>query len=377
MKMFSEIYQKCFAKIKAEKRSGDYGASLEKLLHSNKETDIEDVAEVLYSGLKDKSKKTKIIDVCAANRFEKFHNKLSIIIPQYHSSRCVDDCKYCGFRKSNPNMLRAVLNDKDFEKEINLLIDWGYRCIEFVYATDPDFTPERIGKRIQTAKRIGDDKGVDLRIGLNANSFDVNGYRTLKDYGLDFMVLWVETYTEKYKNWHPQNTPKGNFINRIDTFDRVIQGGIDKFGFGVLFGLGNWLHDCLMLIAHGLYLKKEYGIDPYIMGIPRLKHAMGLKTEKSHWIIDDRNYEFVCSLYKLVFPETMLFINTREKFEENLHLISGGGDLFTIDCGTFPGAHLKPQLIVNGFEQFHTQHYEREKIVQSLTSKGFIPEFNW
>jgi 2-iminoacetate synthase len=374
---FSSIYNDTYNSIKQGVRSANFNESWERLLNSNSQLSLEDVAEVLLSANENPKIKSEVIHISLTTREKKFHNSLSLIIPQYHSSKCIDNCKYCGFRKSNPNMLRVTLSDSDFEKEINLLIDWGYRCIEFVYATDPDFTAQRIGERVQVAKRIGKDREVDLIIGLNANSFTVEEYKILNQHGLDFMVLWIETYTEKYHDWHPKDTPKADFIHRIDTFDRVIQGGINKFGFGVLFGLGNWVHDVLMLIAHGLYLRKQYGIDPYIMGIPRLKQAMGLKIERSPWIIDDNDFEFVCYLFKLVFPNTKLFINTRENFEENYKLISGGGDLFTIDCGTFPGAYLNPKLVVEGFEQFHTQYYNRDTALTALKDKGFKPEFSW
>lgn len=375
--MFTEIYHKCFDDIKSEKRSENFNKSFEKIITSNAAITIEDVAEVLYSAISDESIKKKIIETSSSIRNTKFHNQLSIIIPQYHSSRCIDNCKYCGFRESNSEMLRVILEDDDFEKEVNLLLDWGYRCIEFVYATDPFFTPEVIANRVLKAKQSAKNRNLNLKVGLNSNSFNVDGYKTLKQHDLDFMVLWIETYTEKYKDWHPKDTPKADFMFCLDTYDRVIQGGLEKYGLGILFGLGYWVWDVLMLMMHGLYLREKYGIDPYIIGIPRLKQAMGLKVEKSPWIIDDENYEFICFLYKLIFPNTKLFINTRENFEDNTHLISGGGDLFTIDCGTFPGAYLNPKIVVNGFEQFHTQYYEREKAIQSLTIKGFVPEFNW
>ena len=341
------------------------------LLFTQKNSIESNTDDFVYLMKKGGLKKERIIQEVSKNRYNKYLNKLDLIIPQYHTSVCIDDCAYCGFRKSNSNVLRQELNEEDFEKELKLIIEWGYTTIEFVYANDLNFPAERIAKRIKKAKQIGQTLGKELEIGINAPPFSTDEYRILKESGLDFVLLWMETYSPDYQIWHQNNTPKSDFNYRLDTFDRSIQAGINKYAFAVLFGLSDWVDDVLNLIAHGLYLRQAYDVEPYIIGNPRLKHAMGLNVENSPYIIDDENYIFVNYLLKLIFPESKLFINTRESIEMNLELIKGGGDFFTIDCGTFPGAYLNPTLVIDGQEQFHTAYYHRERSVKYLQEKGY------
>ena len=346
------------------------------VLEKVKLANVEEILSFLNACLRDKRKKDEIVHYVSTQKQIEHKNTLYAIIPQYHTSKCIDDCLYCAFRRSNSDILRAELNDEDFEKELRLILDWGYTKIEFVYSTDVNFPAKRIAERIVKAKDIGKSIGKELEIGINAPTLSLEDYKILNDAGVDFVLLWMETYSEHcYKDWHPGNTPKSNFNYRINTFDRSIQAGIKKYAFAVLFGLSNWVEDVLNLIAHGLYIRKTYGIEPYIIGNPRLKYAMGLDVEKSKFIIDDENYIFVNYLLKLIFPETKLFINTRETIDMNLELIIGGGDFFTIDCGTFPGAYLKSELIKNGQEQFHTSHYNREQTIALLQENGYKINF--
>jgi len=348
----------------------DWNKSIESIL--SEQLDIADIVPILRQGMKDITIRNIIINHSINNRKNIYQNHLKPIIPQYHTSKCIDDCAYCSFRKSNPHVLRTELNDEDFEKELKLILDWGYTVIEFVYSTDMNFPAKRIAERIIKAKHIGKSIGKELEIGINAPSLSIDDYKILHDVGIDFVLLWIETYSkENYKRWHPNNTPKSNFNYRIDTFDRLIEAGIKKYAFAVLFGLSDWVEDVINLIAHGLYIRKTYAIEPYIIGNPRLKRAMGLSVENSKYMIDDENYIFVNYLFKLIFPETKLFINTRENIDINLKLIQGGGDFFTIDCGTFPGAYLNYELIKNGQEQFRTSYYDREQTIKLLQEKGY------
>jgi len=348
-----------------------FGALSETAINHYVPSDITDIRTLLTECLKNTEKKTQIIDIVSTQKQAKHNNTLQAIIPQYHTSKCIDNCAYCGFRKSNSNVLRTELDDNDFEKELKLILDWGYSVIEFVYSTDTNFPAKRIAERIQKAKRIGKSIGKELEIGINAPSLSLDDYKILNEADVDFVLLWMETYSDNYKKWHPDNTPKSDFNYRIDTFDRSIQAGIKKYAFAILFGLSDWVEDVLSLIAHGLYIRKAYGVEPYIIGNPRLKHAMGLSVENSPFIISDEDYVFINYFLKLVFPETKLFINTREEIDINLELIKGGGDFFTIDCGTFPGAYLNFGLVRDGQEQFHTSYYNREKTITLLQEKGY------
>ncbi len=349
----------------------DFNLLFDKAKNNCYSLDISDIYLLLNVSLYDKRKQKEIINYVSKRKYLNHKNNLHAIIPQYHTSRCIDDCMYCSFRKSNANIIRRELNDSDFENELKLILSWGYTSIEFVYSTDSNFPAQRIAQRIICAKNIGKSVGKQLEIGINTPTLSFDDYKILNNAGADFVLLWMETYSKDYVKWHPGNTPKSNFNFRVNTFDRSIQAGIKKYAFAVLFGLSNWIDDLVSLITHGLYLRKTYGVEPYIIGNPRLKHAMGLSVENSKYIIDDDNYIFINYFLKLVFPQTRLFINTREQIDINLQLINGGGDFFTIDCGTFPGAYLNYELIKDGQEQFHTFNYNRKNTINLLQRAGY------
>ena len=130
--------------------------------------------------------------------------------------------------------------------------------------------------------------------------------------------------------------------HRLDLWDRVIAAGIKKIALGALLGLYDWRFDALATIEHGNYLRRAYGLEPHAIGIPRLKPARGvLASQKaSRFTVSDDDYRLILSLYHLAFPRSRLFFNTRESYEMNISMVAAG-DLFTVDCDTFPGGYLR------------------------------------
>lgn len=311
------------------------------------------------------------------NRKRLFNNSLNIIVPHYHSSRCADNCAYCGYRRSNREIERVRLDDESFEKEFRLLLEWGYRSFEYVYATDMYFSPEVIGKRVEKSKKIAADLGYTISIGIDSQAFDEEGYSCLKNYGMDFLVLWMETYHEIYEEVHPNNTRKGNYNFRVDVPDRLIRAGCSKYSLGVLLGLAPWMEDAAMLMAHGDYLRQKYGYSPYIIGIPKLTPAMGKDLVDSSNLIDDDTLTLISWVYKAMFPDAKLFVNSRQTMDHNCMIVEGGGDLFTIDFSTFPGDYLKGLSNSPTHQQFETLPYERGEVLAELNKRDFNPVFVW
>ncbi|MBZ0109121.1 MAG: radical SAM protein [Candidatus Scalindua rubra] len=302
---------------------------------------------------------------------------VNIIVPQYHSSYCIDDCAYCGFKNSNKNIPRHRLSDDDFKKEIQILLSWGYRAIEFVYSSDRYFGTDVIAKRIEYVKELGLKSKIEIRIGLNTEPLDFDDYKTLKSSGLDFVVLWMETYSrDLFKYWHGTITPKSNYTYRYEAYGRAIEAGINNYGMGVLFGLNYWKDEVVALINHADYLYQKYNYKPYIIGIPRIKQAHSVILNGQLKPMSDSEFSEACNMYKKSFPETMLFFNTRESFELNVKCCSNN-DLITIDCGTYPRAFLEPNLVKNVNEQFQTHYYEREDTIKKLKQNNIIPNFDW
>lgn len=301
-----------------------------------------------------------------------FGNKVFAISPLYVSSICREQCVYCNYRAGNKTHVpRNRLTLAELDSEITALIDQGIRTIELVYATDPFISAEIIAEHIErTSFRLQQVGGG--HVGLNADALNRHEYSLLKDAGLDFAVLWMETYDRKsYQRLHPGKGPKTNFEKRLDAYDEMIAAGLPMIGLGVLSGLSDWRTDWAMLFAHQMYLKNTYGIEDIIVGCPRLKPAVGAKMQSSPHTPSDKELQWCLTLQSLINVKSLPFLNTREDFQFCLDAANGGGALFTFNCQTIPGGYSLGQT---GY-QFPSYSFEADSF-RSRTD-CIEPVFHW
>jgi 2-iminoacetate synthase len=330
--------------------------------------ETEDAASLLAWG-RDLDRRGEIQAAASQFRQRIAGDTLEFIIPEYLTSFCQNDCLYCGYRKSNPLAERIRLSLAEYERELDLILSWGHRQIELVLAEDEEFGPDRLAAYVELTKRKLEALGGG-RVALNAPPYEEENYRRLRAAGLDWVALWQETYDQPhFDRWHYPGSPKRHYEFRLDIWDRAIAAGFTRVALGVLFGLYDWRYDVLALIEHGNYLRRTYGIQPHALGIPRMKPARGvLASQKpSRFRVADKDYQLAVSIYHLAFPRARLFFNTRETYEFNLGMVAGG-DLFTVDCVTLPGAYLRGYLP----GQFATYSYPpRREVLATLEQRGF------
>jgi len=300
-------------------------------------------------------------------------HKVEFIIPVYLTSICQNECLYCGYRESNALAERIRLGEEDFERELDLILSWGHRQIELVLSDDPDFGPKEVARYVKLTRNKLQVAGGGV-VALCSPVYEQAAYSLLAEAGLDWIVEWQETYHRPhFDRWHFPGSPKRQYEFRTDLWDRVIAGGISKIALGVLLGLYDWRYEALALVEHGNYLRRTYGVEPHAMGIPRLKPARGvLASQKaSRFAVSDDDFRFVVSVYRLAFPRSRLFFNTREPYELNLSMVSGG-DLFTVDCETLPGGYLRRNLP----GQFSIHGYPpRREVVSALEGLNLDTEY--
>jgi 2-iminoacetate synthase len=330
--------------------------------------ETEDAASLLAWG-RDPESRAEIQAAASRLRERVAGNTLEFIIPEYLTSFCQNDCLYCGYRKSNPLAERIRLSLDEYERELDLILSWGHRQIELVLAEDAEFGPERLTAYVELTRSKLDALGGGL-VALNAPPYEEDDYRRLRAAGLDWVALWQETYDRAhFDRWHYPGSPKRHYEFRLDVWDRAIAAGFARVALGVLFGLYDWRYDVLAVVEHGNYLRRAYGLEPHALGIPRLKPARGvLASQKpSRFSVSDEDYALAVSVYHLAFPRTRLFFNTRERYEFNLSMVAGG-DLFTVDCETLPGAYLRGRLP----GQFATHYYPpRREVLATFEGRGF------
>ncbi len=305
-----------------------------------------------------------------------FAGRVFPIAPLYVTSVCSESCLYCNFRGGNKGVgvERRRLTDEEIDREARFLIEEkGLRVLELVYSTDPLMRPDSMCRHVEILKRRLKSAEGGL-VGINAESLETAEYRMLHEAGLDFCVLWQETYDpERYRDLHPGRTKKARFEFRVDSYERMLAGGIEHIGMGVLSGLADWRRDWAALFAHEAYLKEEYGRGADILGLPRLKPAPGATLYHTPFIPSEQEFLALTALHNFLFPNTLPFVSTREPWDMCVKQAAGGGCLFTLNCSTTPGGYSLPR---EGC-QFPVNSYDAPEFVPKLRQAGLEPEFSW
>lgn len=311
----------------------------------------------------------------AANRLKEmvFGNKIKIYVPLYITNICANNCIYCGFRKDNKSLKRKLLSLDEFKKEVEYILNIGHRNIEIVSAYHSELNGRKLSKYIEIVSEELAKHGNGSVI-LMTEPMDVDDYILLKASGLQEVYNWQETYNkERYFQVHPVRTHKHDYNYRISVYERAIYAGIERVGMGILFGLYNWEYDVLALMSHATWFKKEFGLPPYAFGIPRFKKAKGALIEKPYTKITNKMYRLSVAVYRLAFPYTYTYMNTRENMNLIIELCKGGGSEVNTEASTVPGGYTGQ--FENG-EQFFHYSYDNRKAFMLFKKHGLEPCFN-
>ncbi len=305
-----------------------------------------------------------------------FRNTVQAVVPIYVTSVCGEGCLYCNYRSGNKGVevQRIRLSESDLLHEAEFLIgEKGLHCLELVYATDPLMPPGVVCRHVEAVRNLLERRGGGL-VGLSYDAIEEREYRSLREAGLSFSVLWQETYDrERYRALHPGTGNKSRFEYRLDAFERMLSAGIPDVGIGVLTGLAPWRRDWAMLIRHERYLFEQRGDGAAILGIPRLKPATGAQVRSTPFLPTDQEFLATVALHNLLFPQVRPFVSTREQFDLCAQLAKGGGCLFTFNCTTIPGGYTRSSI---GY-QFPTGSYDAPIFSETLRQMGLNTDWNW
>lgn len=309
-------------------------------------------------------------------KLELFGGAVFPVSPLYVTSVCKERCTYCNYRagSTDPELKRVRLSGAELEREIRFLVEErGLRAVELVYASDPQITVDGICRHVELAARILSRHGRPV-VGLSAEPATVAEYRRLREAGLTFSVVWMETYDpQRYRELHPGRQTKADFFWRLESYGRMMEAGLDGVGYGVLSGLADWRRDWSMLAAHQRWLRRLYGRGPNILGIPRLRPAPGAPYDPGPSLPSDGVFRSLVAWHNALFPDVMPFVSTREPFETCLQLSAGGGCLFTLNCSTVPGGY----TIGHSGAQFRTGDYDALRFTPRLRAAGIDPDWAW
>ena len=317
----------------------------------------------------------------AARQLKKtiYGNRIVLFAPLYIGNHCINNCSYCGFRRSLRQTVRRTLSDQELVAEVSQLEREGHKRLILVYGEHPQYTPEFIAHTVKLCYDVKTPpQGEIRRVNINAAPLSVEGFKTVKEAGIGTFQVFQETYhKESYALYHPTGTAKGDYMWRLNAMNRAFEGGCDDVGLGALFGLYDWRFEVLGLVTHALYLQQTYGVGPHTLSFPRIKPALGLKLDLKYQVSDEE-FKRLVAILRLAVPYTGLIMTARESPAIRDEVISFG--VSQIDAGTRLeiGGYQEPR---QGEQELRREQFrigdtrEIDQVIQWLMDKDFIPSF--
>lgn len=337
---------------------------------------VEETASLL--AVKSKDLLEEIYSAARQLKKDVYGNRIVLFAPLYIGNHCVNDCKYCGFRRSLRTAVRRTLSDDELVREVTQLEKEGHKRLILVYGEHPDYSPEFIAHTVRLTYSVKVGNGEIRRVNINAAPLSVEGYKIVKAAGIGTYQVFQETYhKETYAKYHPAPSHKSDYMWRLNALERAFQGGCDDVGIGALFGLYDWRFEVLGLVTHALYLQKRFGVGPHTISFPRVKPAHGLDLNLEYQTTDEQFKQLVAVL-RLAVPYTGLIMTARETPQIRDEVIEFG--VSQIDAGT--------RLEIGGYQEDKNKKQElnREQFqigdsrqldeaIRWLLNKGFVPSF--
>lgn len=334
--------------------------------------DNDEVAMLL--NLEDEKSIQKLFDAAKAVKERIYGKRVVFFAPLYVSNHCCNNCLYCGFRHDNKELRRRILSVDEAIKEADKIIQMGHKRILLVAGEDLKMTSLEYTRQI--IEGIYNDKidnGEIRRLNLNLAPLTVDQFKEVSSWGIGTFQVFQETYhPEVYKKMHPSG-PKSNYKNRLEVWDRAIEGGIKDFGMGALFGLYDYRFEVLGLIEHSKYLLNKYGVGPHTISVPRIEPAEGSAVAKNPpYLVLDEQFKKVISVLRLAVPYTGMILTTRENANMRRAALDFGITQVSAGSKTNPGGYAED----NSTEQFTMADSRTlDEMVKELAETGYIPSF--
>ncbi|MBN1975734.1 MAG: [FeFe] hydrogenase H-cluster radical SAM maturase HydG [Sedimentisphaerales bacterium] len=313
-----------------------------------------------------------------------YDNRIVTFAPLYLSNYCVNDCLYCGFRRSNTNSKRRALNPDEIEREVQVLAGQiGHKRLIVVYGEHPKSDVNYIASSIQTIANVQvktkHGTGQIRRCNINAAPMSVEELKLLHQIGIGTFQVFQETYhRDTYEALHPQNTVKGNYLWRLYCMHRAMEAGCDDVGIGVLFGLYDWKFEVMALLQHAVELEDKFGIGPHTISFPRMEPADNTPyTQNTRHPVSDRAFRRLVTAIRLAVPYTGMILTARENAEMRRQMLSLGCTQTDASSRIGIGAYAdateeqqgdKQQFILGDIRSL-------DAVVRELAESGYITSF--
>ncbi len=304
-----------------------------------------------------------------------YGNRIVLFAPLYISSECANNCLYCAFRRSNKEIVRTTLNQKQIADEIEVILKMGHKRVLLVAGEHPvRCSIEYMEESIKTVYETQVGKGEIRRLNVNCAPLEVEDFRRLKAANIGTYQCFQETYDpEVYKVMHPSG-PKSDYLYRRTVMERAMEAGIDDVGIGPLLGLTDYRFEVLSTLAHSQELDEKFGVGPHTISIPRIEPATGVEiSENPPHVVSDLDFKKLVAILRMAVPYTGMILSTRESpafRDEVIKLgISQISAASRVDVGGYVMGDRKDGQFSVG------DHRSMDEIMQELLSDGYVPSF--
>jgi len=316
----------------------------------------------------------------AARRLKQqvYGNRIVLFAPLYVGNHCINECEYCGFKRSNAETQRRTLSQQEISEQVAAMESQGHKRLILVCGEHPKYDARYLADCVRTiyATQSG-EHGEIRRVNINAAPMDHAGYKLLSEAGIGTYQIFQETYHHAtYAKHHPASTQKGDYLYRLQGLSRAMEAGCDDVGLGVLFGLYDWRFETLGLVQHALYLQETYNVGPHTISVPRLRPAQGVEID-DRFLVNDDEFRRLVSILRLAVPYAGLILTARETPELRRELLPFG--VSQIDAGS--------RIELGGYTEVgDAQVMEREQfvlgdirsldeVIRELLEDGYLPSF--
>jgi 2-iminoacetate synthase len=305
-----------------------------------------------------------------------YGKRLVLFAPLYLSNYCVNNCRYCGFRRDNRALPRKRLEMEEIRVQVRELERLGHKRL-LVEAgesslSDMDYVEEAIATIYDTKINNGEIR----RVNVNIAATTVDHYRRLKAAKIGTYQLFQETYHRAtYEAIH--EGPKRDYERQVLAQDRAQEAGIDDVGLGVLFGLYDYKFEVLALLFHARHLEERFGVGPHTISVPRFRPAPGVDFPLSH-PVSDEEFKRLVAVIRLSVPYTGMIISTRESQEMRAEAFSLGISQTSAGSRTSPGGYGSKEEKEGGelSAQFEiADHRSPDEVIRSICELGYLPSF--
>ena len=301
-----------------------------------------------------------------------YGKRLVFFAPLYISDHCVNNCRYCAYKRDNKYPRRRLTMD-ELKEEVIAIEAMGHKRIALEAGEDPVNCPiDYIIEAMDTIYQTRSANGSIRRINVNIAATTVEDYQKLKAADIGTYVLFQETYHRgTYRAVH--DGPKADYDWHTTAMDRAIQGGIDDVGIGVLYGLYEWRFETVALLAHAKHLDRTYGIGPHTISFPRLRPAAGVSLETFPHLVSDEDFKRIVACLRLAVPYTGMILSTRESPRFREEVIALGISQISAGSRTGVGEYSKLEHDTPQFEV--SDHRNLDEMIRELLPSDYLPSF--